>query len=359
MKKKTVNDDIVSMFGLTVNQTKIMFSIQQLITEWDCQLSENKKIYDSKIRWKNSWSKSIIDYLNTSTDKKEEVLYDADSINQQLKTEIEKSKNKSWYYILVLECLTFVPYTALAQDKDKEYNKCKFNEKSCQAKLVAFLIEQEHISEDKIKRLSKCYKKNISTISGKKQKIALSVVSVLAVTALAALCVALMAPQLAVALVGAQFQGLSGAALTSACLAAIGGGAVAVGGLGMSGGVAILAGGGALLGLAGSSTAAGLIATFSNSPEFTLTQSAKLETILKEVVLNVQQDVVTAQKIISQCQESIDVLNKKLTDLQIKDAKNKKEIKNLQKSIDYILKSCKNMQVFTSSYEIGLEAGNE
>ena len=34
-------------------------------------------------------------------------------------------------------------------------------------------------------------------------------------------------------------------------------------------------------------------------------------------------------------------------------------IKNLQKSIDYILKSCKDMQIFTSSYEIGLQVGNE
>ena len=359
MTSKGFNDEIISMFGLTINQTRIMFSIQKLITEWDCEKSRDKKIYSSKISWKDSWETSILDYLNTASDIGETSLFDEESICEQIDDEIAKSKNKSWYYILILECLTFVPYTALGQENDKEYKKCKYDGKFCQEKLEHFLASQEYVSIEKIQRLMKCYKKNINTISGKKQKIVIGVLSVLAVTALAALCVVLMAPQIAVALVGAQFHGLSGAALTSACLAALGGGAIAYGGLGMAGGVAVLAGGGALLGLAGGSTAVGLVATFANSPEFTLTQSAKLETILKEVVLNVQQDVITAQKIIAQCQESINVLNKKLTDLQIKDAKNKKEIKNLQKSIDYILKSCKDMQVFTSSYEIGLQAGNE
>ena len=57
------------------------------------------------------------------------------------------------------------------------------------------------------------------------------------------------APSIAVALVGSNFAGLHGAALTSACLAYLGGGAIAVGGLGMAGGTAAIVGGGAVLGL--------------------------------------------------------------------------------------------------------------
>lgn len=41
---------------------------------------------------------------------------------------------------------------------------------------------------------------------------------------------------------------------------------------------------------------------------------------------------------------TINELNKQLTELQIKDAKNKKDIKNLKKSISYIIKSCQDMQ---------------
>jgi hypothetical protein len=45
-----------------------------------------------------------------------------------------------------------------------------------------------------------------------------------------------LAPAIAVALVGSNFAGLSGASLTSACLAYLGGGAIAIEGAGMAGG---------------------------------------------------------------------------------------------------------------------------
>lgn len=249
--------------------------------------------------------------------------------------------------------------TSLGNVQDKEYKKCKFFEKEVTKIIAEFFAGFGAISHEKVLRIEKCYNKSIDKISGKSQKIAVRVVSVVAVTALAALAAVLFAPQISVALLGAEFEGLSGAALTSACLAALGGGAIAAGGMGMAGGTAIIAGGGALLGLASGSTAAGVMTAFSNSSDFTLSQSAKLETILKEVILNAQHDVVTAQKIIEQCQETINELNKKLTELEIKDAKNKTEIKNLKKSIEYVKKSCLEMNKFTSSYDIGKKVQGE
>ena len=117
----------------------------------------------------------------------------------------------------------------------------------------------------------------------------------------------------------------------------------------------VIAGVGALLGLAGGGTAAGIAsAMVQSAPEYTLTQAAKLETILKEVILNAQQDVVSAQKIISRLQKQIEELNKKLTELETANEKNKKEINNIKTSIKYLKKSCKDMNVFTSAYETGL-----
>lgn len=54
------------------------------------------------------------------------------------------------------------------------------------------------------------------------------------------------APAIAVALVGSNFSGLSGAALTGACLAYLRGGAIAFGGAGMAGGTIAIVGGGAI-----------------------------------------------------------------------------------------------------------------
>lgn len=49
--------------------------------------------------------------------------------------------------------------------------------------------------------------------------------------------------QLQLHLFSSSFSGLSGAALTSACLAYLGGGAIADGGLGMAGGTMAIVGG--------------------------------------------------------------------------------------------------------------------
>ena len=136
----------------------------------------------------------------------------------------------------------------------------------------------------------------------------------------------------------------------------IGGGAIAAGGTGIAGGTAIIAGGGALLGIAGGGAAVGLgTMLVESSPEYTLTQAAKLETILKEVILNAQQDVVCAQKIIEKYKEQIDEMNKKLTAMELEAEKNKKDLKIIKLSIKYLKKSCKDMNVFTSAYEEGLK----
>lgn len=349
------DNDVVNMFGLSSSQTVLMFSAQKLVVEFDLHLSMEKKDYEIKKMWLAEWEKSIVDYVNNATNENITTLYEKNEIHERLMNELKDCNNKTWYYILALESLAFTPYTALGSKQDKKYKKCSFNEKEATKMIADFFVEQGEISKDKVLRIEKCLNKSINKISGKGQKIAIRVVSVVAVTALAALAAALMAPHIAVALVGAQFQGLGGAALTSACLAALGGGAIATGGFGMAGGVAVIAGGGALLGIASGSTAAGIVGTIASSPNFVLSQSAKLETILKEIILNSQQDVAAAQKIIDQCQMTINELNKQLTELQIKDSKNKKDIKNLKKSISYIIKSCQDMQKFTSSYDLGLQ----
>ena len=97
--------------------------------------------------------------------------------------------------------------------------------------------------------MKKTYKKSFGKITNKKNtfiKIVLGSVSL----ALVFLGIgAVFAPQIAVALLGSQFAGFSGAALTNAVLAYLGGGAIAAGGLGVAGGTMVIAGGGALLGL--------------------------------------------------------------------------------------------------------------
>ena len=90
-----------------------------------------------------------------------------------------------------------------------------------------------------------------------------------------------------IALVGSNFAGLSGAAVTSACLAYLGGGAIAAGGAGMLGGTIAIVGGGAALGIgvgAGVGGAVGAVGIVGEKA--TIIQSTKLLTSIREIFLN-------------------------------------------------------------------------
>lgn len=119
------------------------------------------------------------------------------------------------------------------------------------------------------------------------------------------------APAIATALVGSNFAGLSGAALTSACLAYLGGGAIAAGGLGMAGGTMAIVGGGAVLGLGvgvgvgGAVGAAGIL-----GKKDTILQSAKLMVSVREIFLNDEHDIEYSNTVYEQYVQNITNIEK-------------------------------------------------
>ena len=121
------------------------------------------------------------------------------------------------------------------------------------------------------------------------------------------------------ALVGSNFAGLSGAALTSACLAYLGGGAIAAGGAGMLGGTIAIVGGGAALGIGvgagvgGAVGSAGLL-----GKKNTIMQSAKLLTSVREIFLNDEHDVEFSNSVYEQYLQNITEVEKGLVELRLK-----------------------------------------
>lgn len=353
-EKEFLDDSILEMFGLTYEQAKLMFSAQVMLAKYDCKQTKDKKSADYKEKWIREWEHRISDYLQKINNSCTETLYLEVGLAERFINEIAASNNRTWYYIVVLELLEFNAFIPLGGENDKKYAKCKYDKKKAKAFLKEFICKQRYLSVEKIERIDKTYDKSLSKIYGKTGKIVAGCITVIAISGIAAAVAAVAAGSIAVVLVGGMFEGLRGAALVAACLAYIGGGAIAAGGAGMAGGVAVIAGGGALLGLAGGGTIVGIgTHLLSSSPEFVLTQAAKLETILQEVILNAQQDVETAQKVIARYQQKIDELNSELTRMELENEKNKKELKNIKTSIEYLKRSCKDMKQFTSSYEIG------
>ena len=269
--------------------------------------------------------------------------------------EDEKNINKTWYYLIMLEVSLFQPYTQLGKSKedDDKYKKLKFSNQTSALEII--VKKNEIMSVDYIERFRKTYNQTLTQLSGKRTKIALGAVSTLAIAAIFAATAGALAGPIAVAMFGGQFAGLGGAALTQACLALAGGGALAVGGSGVAGGTMIIVGGGALLGMASGGTAVGGAALLlRNAPDFTFTQAAKLEVVLKEIILNAQQDVVAAQKILENQRNQIAELYSELAKLKLDRAKDRKAINNMEKSIEYLERAYSNMKIFTSSYEVGL-----
>lgn len=352
--------DLISKFGLNINQTKILFSLQRLIVRKDINSTKNIKRID-KEKWLNEWSESIFDYLYGLDSSQTRFFYSTDEIKKVVNEEIKKSpNNKTWYYIIILECTLFIPYMPMRKNKDndKKYSKLKFTK---QTEYIKEIVKEHSIINDGcVEKFEKVYSKTLSKLKGVKSKVIISIVSLLAIIALSTALAAVFSGPIAVTIFGSQFSGLSGAALTSACLAAAGGGAIAAGGAGMMGGIVTIAGGGALLGLAGGGVVVGginmLIAT---TPEITLTQAAKLEVVLKEIILNAQKDVCFAQNVLSNYKEQINKLNSYIKDLELKIKKDKKMIKSLKKSLEYMEKAYKDANVFTSSFNIGLNNEKE
>lgn len=321
--------DAMDIFGLTVNQSRLLFSIEKYLVSKDIDKSKNDK--DKKSEWLVKWEKSILEYLHLE-DEKVDSLYGLYDIHKQIAEEKSKTDNLTWYYLDIFEAVLFHAYSPI--DKNiKEYKNLKYKDQIDDIKemvIVEGLIDVSFIDD-----IKDAYDKAVKSISGNNKK-AFAIVPAIAMTvAVAALCSAFAGP-IAVMLVGSNFAGLSGAALTSASLAMLGGGALAAGGAGMAGGTAVIVGGGALLGFATGGTASVAGITLLSSPEYAVSECAKIEVVILEILNKVQNDKDAAFLALKRFEDSIGALSEYMNDLNPKIKKEKTEIQKLKKSILYM-----------------------
>ncbi len=353
-----MKDNLLNIFGLTMDQTLLLYSMEYQLILNDIQYTkdEDKKLL--KKEWTAHWKMQIESLFQ---DNKEKNLLTKKELDAEIAEEISRNPNRTWYHLIVLESVAFVPYTYLSfEDEDytkeinKKFKKLKYND---QLEYLEELVQrQNHMDVELVTRYEKTYKNSLNKGLGKRQKLVNKALIVVAIPAMFAAGAGLAAAPLAVLIKGAAFAGLSGAALVSASLAALGGGAVAIGGAGMAGGVAVLVGGGALLGgvTGGALIAAGHVIA-KESPDIIISQGAKLSVVLKEIVLNNQKDVVNAQLILQDLKQQVLDLNEELQTLRLDASKNKNQIRNLEKAIKGLEKLYRDNVVFESSFEIGLD----
>ena len=368
----------VDKLGLTLEETEILYNIEYFKTKNDIEASKLLAGIDKTKLLKEEWLEEWASYMSNGFD--EFVKIPGAVLNwytfEELCERIENmNPTGTWYKLVMLEAMLFEPYFTLSTEFDKKgkevpskkysaldiptagFNQNKGDE------YLEFAFSQKYCPAGFIDRLRKCYSKVTKELNEvlkttiKAVSIATGVVLLVVVTAGA------FAPQVAVLLVGSEFGGLSGAALTSACLAYLGGGAIAAGGLGMAGGTVAIVGGGAILGLGAGATAGGIAATVGLSgKKATIAQSAKLMVSVREIFLNEEKDVEYSSSIYEQYVRNIAEIEKRLVELKLKaDVATKEEMKQLKEQIKNAEESANAMKIamkcmnkYISAFKVGL-----
>ncbi len=370
----------IGKLGLTVDQTEILYNLEYHMVLNDIEATKliigSEGVKELKSEWLEEWKAYMTNGFSSFLQVENALLhwYSLEELAQRIK---DLDAGAAWFRLVLLEAMLFEPYYALSFEQDKKGNAVpskKYNNlhnpfnKFSSSKGDLFLATKfadPYYPNGYIKRLRKCYDKVTRELT-EVLKTALTAVAVTAGIALATVITAgAFAPSIAVFLVGSNFAGLSGAALTSACLAYIGGGAIAVGGLGMAGGTAVIVGGGAVLGLGvgagvgGAAGAAGMM-----GKKNTIIQSAKLMVSIREIFLNDEHDVEYSTSIFEHLKDNILEIENGLTELRLEeeDAKGKdkkllkEQIKRAEESVNAMKIARRSLVKFKSSFEEGLAA---
>lgn len=333
--------DKFSVFGLTAEQSEVLFALQRKLTSNDVLVEGQKKPLigsnkkGQKQLWLDTWDRSIEDYLKTYGGKSSQTKLSYYDLSAKIKQLDQNAQNKVWKYMIFLECVLYSPYYPLSDNKEayKPFKGLSINKKGRKETLEK-IADNLQIDKKYIKIFEDAHSSAVKKLSGYWTKVAMG-----AGIGIIVILIAIVTFQYEIIAYFAA-EGLSGAAAISAGLAALGGGAVAAGGFGMAGGIAVLVGGGSLLGAsAGTAVGASIASLGSNA---VLSEAAKLQVVLKEIVLAIQKDTMYFQQILLNINKEIAQLKEEIIKLKTDSANNKKKIKNLEESIEILEKLVKN-----------------
>ena len=368
----------VDKLGLTIEQTEILYNLEYYKTLNDIETTKqpiNKDgIKNLKTGWLDEWKTFITEGFASFLGIEGATLHWYSK--QELVKKIEQNEpQKTWFRLVLLEAMLFEPYYTLGLDQDKKGNTvpskkyhllqiptCGYSKNSGDAYLDSY-FNGDYYHKGYIKRLRKCYDKVVIKMKEVLKGLLIGGAITAGIAIVTIATAGALAGPIAVALVGSNFAGLSGAALTSACLAYLGGGAIAAGGAGMLGGTAVIVGGGAALGLGAGLGVGGAVGTAGLiGKQNTILQSAKLLVSVREIFLNDEHDTEYSDTVYEQYVQSIKDIENGLTELRLKadvaNGKEKKElkrqIKNAEDSVEAMKIARKNLLKFKSSFEDGL-----
>lgn len=316
-----------SVFGLTAIQTEILFELERRLVLNDVKSDDKKS--EKKSEWLSDWNLSINSYLKNTLNINDFQIFNKCNDNELLERIKVDSENNVWKYMVLLECVLFSAYFPFKKEDAKKYKGLKMSKKPKHEMLEKIAKVFLGVDAKYIRLFEKAFEKSIKRMSNYWIKVFGVSIGIVVIT-----LIAIFTFQYELLGIVAA-EGTSGAALITSGLAALGGGAVAAGGGGVAVGTAVFVGGGILLGSAVGVPSGFIVATATNSKLF-LTQAAKMEVVLKEIVLAIQKDTAYFQKILLNLQSQTASLTAELQRLKMDEESNKKKISELKKSIKYL-----------------------
>ena len=272
-------EDILNLMMLDSAQTRMLYSIENLMLGYDILHTKKPADRSAKKEWHAEWQSRIGALVNeepvTYFIRDESLLYD------ELYGFSRDTSNHRWIYVLTMELCIFKPYSPLGSENDKAYKGLKTDADYLKDQYVR---RQTVATQDDTERIRKYFKHYKGAIDGSTKNLVIGAGSAGAVAVAAGAAAFTFAPGIAVAIMGKTFVGLHGAALTNASLAALGGGSLAAGGFGMAGGTAVIAGGGALVGFTGTGAVAAAASMLMMSKEDWIILYAKLLMFVKFIL---------------------------------------------------------------------------
>ena len=241
--------DILGEITFNEVQLRIVHSLERLLIKYDIDASVKENEISLKKQWLEEWEAVINKTVAGKADHW--FIEDEELIFNELYSLSREEENLAWIYLLILELEAFRPYSGIESSNSKEYSKLKVRKDYIKEKLIR---RQTVATQEEAEKMKKLYFKYLGILNDSIQNRWIGAGSTAAAATIIGGVAFVLAPGIAVGLVGSSFSGLYGAALTNASLAMLGGGSLAAGGFGMAGGTAVIAGGGAILGAAGSGT---------------------------------------------------------------------------------------------------------
>lgn len=316
-----------SVFGLTAIQTEILYELERRLILNDVKSDDKKS--EKKSKWLSDWNLSINLFLKDTLNIKDIQIFNKCNDNELLKRIKDDSENNVWKYMVLLECVLFSAYFPFKKEDTKKYKGLKMRKKPKHEILEKIAKDFLGVDTKYIGLFEKAFEKSIKRMSNYWIKVGVVSLVIVALT-----LIAIFTFQYEILGLFAA-EGTSGASVITSGLAALGGGAVAAGGGGVAAGTAVFVGGGILLGSAVGVPSGFIVATATNSKLF-LSQAAKMEVVLKEIVLAIQKDTAYFQKVLLNLQSQTALLTAELQRLKMEEESNKKKISELKKSIKYL-----------------------